>query len=31
VIDGLEIVPLRRFNDDGGAMTELGRLDQGRL
>jgi dTDP-4-dehydrorhamnose 3,5-epimerase len=30
-IEGLEIVQLRRFNDDGGAMTELGRLDQGRL
>jgi len=30
-IEGLEIVQLRRFNDDGGAMTELGRLDEGRL
>lgn len=30
-IDGLEIVELRRFNDDGGAMTEMGRLDNGRL
>ena len=30
-IDGLEIVDLRRFNDDGGAMTELGRLEDGRL
>ena len=30
-IEGLEIVALRRFNDDGGAMTELGRLDGGRL
>lgn len=30
-IEGLEIVPLRRFNDDGGAMTELGRLDGGAL
>jgi dTDP-4-dehydrorhamnose 3,5-epimerase-like enzyme len=30
-IDGLEVVQLRRFNDDGGAMTELGRLDDGRL
>ena len=29
-IDGLQIVELRRFNDDGGAMTELGRLDGGR-
>jgi dTDP-4-dehydrorhamnose 3,5-epimerase len=28
-IDGVEIVALRRFNDDGGAMTELGRLDGG--
>jgi dTDP-4-dehydrorhamnose 3,5-epimerase len=28
-IDGLEIVNLRRFNDDGGAMTELGRFDGG--
>ncbi len=28
-IEGLEIVELRRFNDDGGAMTELGRLDKG--
>ena len=28
-IDGLEIVQLRRFNDDGGSMTELGRLDDG--
>ena len=30
-IDGVEIVPLRRFNDDGGSMTELGRLEDGRL
>ncbi|QDU68007.1 dTDP-4-dehydrorhamnose 3,5-epimerase family protein [Engelhardtia mirabilis] len=30
-IEGLEIVELRRFNDDGGAMTELGRLDGGKL
>ncbi|MHC4376237.1 MAG: dTDP-4-dehydrorhamnose 3,5-epimerase family protein [Planctomycetota bacterium] len=30
-IDGLEIIQLRRFNDDGGAMTELGRLDSGKL
>jgi dTDP-4-dehydrorhamnose 3,5-epimerase len=30
-IDGLEIVELRRFNDDGGSMTELGRLDAGML
>lgn len=28
-IEGVEIVQLRRFNDDGGAMTELGRLDEG--
>ena len=28
-IDGVEIVPLRRFHDDGGAITELGRLDAG--
>ena len=28
-IDGVEIVDLRRFNDDGGAITELGRLTQG--
>jgi dTDP-4-dehydrorhamnose 3,5-epimerase-like enzyme len=29
MIEGVEIVQLRRFNDDGGAMTELGRLDGG--
>jgi len=28
-IEGVEIVPLRRFNDDGGSMTELARLDGG--
>tara|TARA_R110002126_G_scaffold86474_18_gene208795 strand:- start:623 stop:1162 length:540 start_codon:yes stop_codon:yes gene_type:complete len=28
-IDGVEIIQLRRFNDDGGSMTELGRLDGG--
>jgi dTDP-4-dehydrorhamnose 3,5-epimerase len=28
-IEGVEIVQLRRFNDDGGSMTELGRLMQG--
>jgi len=28
-IEGVELVPLRRFNDDGGALTELGRLDGG--
>jgi dTDP-4-dehydrorhamnose 3,5-epimerase len=30
-IEGLEIVPLKRFNDDGGSMTELARLDDGML
>lgn len=30
-IEGVEIVQLRRFNDDGGAMTELGRLSSGQL
>ncbi len=30
-IEGVEIVDLRRFNDDGGAMTELGRLEDGKL
>jgi dTDP-4-dehydrorhamnose 3,5-epimerase len=29
-IQGLEVVDLQRFNDDGGSMTELGRLDGGR-
>lgn len=29
-IEGVERIELRRFNDDGGAMTELGRLDEGR-
>src|SRR5690606_38616792 len=29
-IEGVEVVQLRRFNDDGGAMTELGRLDGGK-
>ncbi len=28
-IEGVEIVRLRRFNDDGGSMTELGRLSSG--
>ncbi len=28
-IDGVEVVALRRFNDDGGSMTELGRLTSG--
>ncbi len=30
MIEGVEIVQLRRFNDDGGAMTELGRIDGGK-
>ncbi|MEX1024079.1 MAG: dTDP-4-dehydrorhamnose 3,5-epimerase family protein [Planctomycetota bacterium] len=30
-INGLEIQSLRRFNDDGGSMTELARLDEGNL
>ncbi|HED66734.1 MAG TPA: dTDP-4-dehydrorhamnose 3,5-epimerase [Planctomycetes bacterium] len=30
-IEGVEIHELRRFNDDGGSMTELGRLDDGSL
>jgi dTDP-4-dehydrorhamnose 3,5-epimerase len=28
-IEGVEFVELKRFNDDGGSMTELGRLDEG--
>ncbi|MEC7583319.1 MAG: dTDP-4-dehydrorhamnose 3,5-epimerase family protein [Planctomycetota bacterium] len=28
-IDGVEIVQLKRFNDDGGAITELARLTSG--
>lgn len=28
-IDGVEVVELKRFNDDGGAITELGRLTSG--
>jgi len=28
-IDGVQIVELKRFNDDGGALTELGRLQGG--
>ncbi len=28
-IEGVEVVELKRFNDDGGAMTELGRFDAG--
>jgi dTDP-4-dehydrorhamnose 3,5-epimerase len=29
-IDGVEIVQLQRFADDGGSLTELARLDDGR-
>ena len=29
MIAGVELVQLRRFNDDGGSMTELGRLKDG--
>lgn len=29
-IEGVQIVPLRRFHDDGGAITELGRLIAGK-
>jgi len=28
-IEGVQVVPLRRFHDDGGSMTELGRLAGG--
>ncbi len=28
-IEGVELVELKRFNDDGGSMTELGRLEGG--
>jgi len=28
-IEGVEIIEIRRFNDDGGAITELGRLKAG--
>jgi dTDP-4-dehydrorhamnose 3,5-epimerase len=31
VIDGVEIVELKRHHDDGGSMTELGRLTDGAL
>lgn len=31
MIEGVEIINLRRFNDDGGAMTELARLADGRI
>ncbi len=30
-IEGVELVNLRRFNDDGGSMTELGRFESGLL
>lgn len=30
-IDGVSVVELKRFGDDGGAMTELARLEGGRL
>ncbi len=30
-IEGVRVVELRRFHDDGGSMTELGRLQGGRL
>jgi dTDP-4-dehydrorhamnose 3,5-epimerase len=30
-IEGVEIIQLRRFNDDGGSMTELGRITGGLL
>jgi dTDP-4-dehydrorhamnose 3,5-epimerase len=30
-IDGVQIVELKRFADDGGALTELGRLTEGAL
>lgn len=30
-IEGVEIVELRRFNDDGGSMCELARMDSGKL
>lgn len=30
-IDGVKILQLRRFNDDGGSFTELGRLTNGTL
>ena len=29
VIDGVQVVDLKRFNDDGGSLTELGRLQGG--
>src|SRR5918994_4366689 len=30
-IDGVQLIELKRFNDDGGAFTELARLTEGRL
>ena len=30
-IEGVELIPLRRFHDDGGSFTELARLDGGAL
>lgn len=30
-IEGVEIIPLRRFNDEGGSLTELGRFTDGKL
>ncbi len=31
VIDGVKIFPLRRFNDEGGSLTELVRLNKGKI
>ena len=31
IIEGVKIVPLRRFNDEGGSFTELARLTHGQL
>ena len=31
VIDGAELIELKRYHDDGGSMTELARLSEGRL
>lgn len=30
-IEGVEFITLRRFNDDGGSMTELARLEDGKI
>lgn len=30
-IDGVELIELRRFNDDGGSLTELARLSDGSI